>query len=86
MDKTEVYQKINFGLDQIRPYLQEDGGDISLVEVTDDFIVKVRLSGACGNCSMRVQTLKAGVEGHLKRMIPEIREVVNVNDMDDFFC
>jgi Fe-S cluster biogenesis protein NfuA len=80
MDRTEVYRKINMGLDQIRPFLQEDGGDISLVEVSEDMVVRVRLTGACGNCAMRVQTLKAGVESTLKRMIPEIREVVNVAD------
>lgn len=84
MEKTEVYSKINMGLDHIRPYLQEDGGDISLVEVTDDMVVKVRLTGACGNCAMRIQTLKAGVEGTLKRIVPEIREVVNVGDHDEF--
>jgi Fe-S cluster biogenesis protein NfuA len=80
MDKSDIYQRINIGLDQIRPFLQEDGGDISLVEVTDDLVVKVSLTGACGNCAMRVQTLKSGVEGILRRSIPEIKEVVNVND------
>jgi Fe-S cluster biogenesis protein NfuA len=73
-------EKIKDLLEQIRPYLQADGGDISLVEITDDLVVKVKLSGACGNCPMRMQTLKSGVERTLKKEIPEIKEVVAVDD------
>ena len=73
-----MLSKINSALDNIKPYLQADGGDISLVEVTDDYVVKVKLHGACGCCPFSLQTLKAGVEESLKREIPEIKEVVSV--------
>ena len=78
MITPEMLSKINSALDNIKPYLQADGGDISLVEVTDDYIVKVKLHGACGCCPFSLQTLKAGVEESLKREIPEIKEVVAV--------
>ena len=64
-------------LDQIRPSLQADGGDIELVGIEDD-IVKVRLSGACGGCPMSTMTLKMGVERLLKEKLPEVKEVVSV--------
>jgi Fe-S cluster biogenesis protein NfuA len=74
----EMNEKINVALEKIRPYLQQDGGDVSLVEVTDDFVVKVKLLGACGTCPYSMQTLKAGVEMTLKKDFPEIKEVVSV--------
>ncbi|OFX29885.1 MAG: hypothetical protein A2X08_12875 [Bacteroidetes bacterium GWA2_32_17] len=70
--------KVNNVLDSVRPYLQDDGGDIELIEVTDDMIVKVRLQGACGTCPYSLMTLKNGVEETLRREIPEIKEVVSV--------
>ena len=82
--EKNITARVNEGLELIRPYLQADGGDISLVEITDDFVVKVKLLGACGTCPMSIQTLKAGVEQTIKKMVPEIKEVVNVPDgMDD---
>jgi Fe-S cluster biogenesis protein NfuA len=78
MANPEVLKKISSALDVIRPYLQADGGDIELVDVTDDLTVKVRLTGACGCCPYSIQTLKAGVEQTLKREIPEVKEVVSV--------
>ncbi|MCF8372894.1 MAG: NifU family protein [Bacteroidales bacterium] len=80
----DFHEKIREGLDKIRPYLQADGGDITLLDVTDDMVVRVKLLGACGTCPMSVQTLKAGVEFTLKRMMPEIKEVVNVPDGESF--
>ncbi len=77
---TGIIERINAGLEKIRPYLQADGGDIALVEVTDDMTVKVKLLGACGTCPMSMQTLKAGVEHTLKKAIPEIKQVVNVDE------
>jgi len=65
-------------LDQIRPSLQADGGDVELVEVTEDGVVKVRLTGACGTCPFAVMTLKGGIERILKREIPEVKEVQSV--------
>lgn len=75
MVKQEVEKKIRNVLEQLRPYLQADGGDLSLVEVTDDLVVKVKLVGACGSCPMRTMTLKAGVETTLKKQVPEVTSV-----------
>lgn len=78
MDDNSIEKKIQQGLDYVKPYLQADGGDIALIEITDDLVVKVKLQGACHGCPMSVQTLKAGVEQTLKRFVPEIKEVINV--------
>ena len=64
-------------LDRVRPYLQSDGGDIELLEVTDDLSVKVRLKGACHGCPYSMQTLKAGVEQAILKEIPEIKKVIS---------
>ena len=63
-------------IQKIRPQLQMDGGDIELVDVTPDGVVKVRLKGACGTCPMSMMTLKMGVERVIKQELPEIKEVV----------
>lgn len=78
--KNELISRVNSALENVRPYLQADGGDISLVDVTDDMIVKVKLSGACYGCPFSAQTLKSGVEQALVKEIPEIKEVQAVND------
>lgn len=75
----DVLAKIEEALQQIRPFLQADGGNVSLVEVTDDNIVKLQLLGACKTCSMSMMTLKAGIEETIKRAVPEVKEVVAVN-------
>jgi len=74
MMKEEV-EKV---LEMVRPGLQADGGDVELVEVTDDGIVKVRLKGACGSCPMSTMTLKMGIERAVKEKVPGIVEVVQV--------
>ncbi|MBU2590703.1 MAG: NifU family protein [Nitrospinota bacterium] len=71
-------EKIEEALEIIRPALQADGGDIELVDVTDDGVVKVRLKGACGCCPMSTVTLKQGVERTLKDRIPEVKSVESV--------
>ena len=71
----KMRQRILTALDSIRPYLQADGGDVELVNVTDDGIVEVRLTGACVDCPMSQMTLRAGVERALIREIPWIRRV-----------
>ena len=71
----EAVQK---AIEQIRPNLQMDGGDVELVEVSDDGVVKVKLLGACRGCPMSQMTLKMGIERHLKKEIPQIKEVVSV--------
>jgi Fe-S cluster biogenesis protein NfuA len=65
-------------LDLIRPALQADGGDVELVDVTDDGIVSVKLTGACGSCPMSTMTLKMGIERTLVEKIPDVKEVVQV--------
>jgi Fe-S cluster biogenesis protein NfuA len=77
--ETELLQKIEKALAEIRPYLEYDGGDISLIEVTEDNIVKVKLHGACQSCTVNQMTLKAGVEQSIKKYAPEIKEVVNID-------
>lgn len=79
MNRHELFDKVEASLQNIRPYLEADGGGISLVEVTDDFVARVELHGACSSCSMSVMTMKAGVEGAIKAAVPEIREVEAVN-------
>ena len=76
-EKT-LNDKVKEIIESIRPMLQNDGGDIELVEVTDDGIVKVRLQGACAHCPMSQITLKQGVEAAIKKEVPEVKEVVAV--------
>ncbi len=71
-------EKVEKALEQIRPYLQADGGDIELIDVTEEGDVKVRLTGACGSCPFAQMTLKHGVETVLKKMVPEVKEVIAV--------
>ena len=73
--KTEMTEKVRALIEQLRPYLQADGGDIAFMEMTDDLVVKVRLHGACGSCPHMQMTLKQGVEATLKKAIPEIKSV-----------
>ena len=65
-------------LQTIRPFLQADGGDVELVDVSEDGIVKVRLTGACGGCPMSQMTLSQGIERKLKAQIPEVKQVIAV--------
>ncbi|MGA2152104.1 MAG: NifU family protein [Geobacteraceae bacterium] len=65
-------------LEMIRPALQADGGDVELVEVTDDGVVKVKLVGACGHCPMSTMTLKMGIERTLMEKVPGVKEVIQV--------
>jgi len=70
-----LHEQVNTAIQDVRPSLQADGGDIELVSVSDDGIVKVRLTGACGSCPYSLMTLKQGVESYLKKMVPEVKEV-----------
>ncbi|MDI6776039.1 MAG: NifU family protein [Syntrophales bacterium] len=72
-------EKVQKAIERIRPSLQADGGDVELVDVSDDGIVKVRLVGACCGCPMSQMTLKMGIQKHLQKEIPEIKEVVSVS-------
>jgi len=74
-----IKERVEKALEKIRPYLVSDGGDISIVDITDDMVVRVEMKGACHGCPFSMQTLKAGVEMAVKNEVPEIREVVDVN-------
>jgi len=71
-------EKVKEVIDKIRPQLQMDGGDVELIEITDEGVVKVRLQGHCAGCIHAQQTLKYGIERAIKRFVPEITEVVSV--------
>ncbi len=73
-----IVEQVKKAIEEVRPSLQADGGDIELVSVEEDGTVKVQLTGACGSCPMSTFTLKQGVEAYLKKTIPEVKEVVQV--------
>lgn len=77
--KERIEEKVKNVIAQIRPYLEADGGDISFVNLTDDFVVNVQLHGACASCSMSIMTLKQGVEQAVQKAIPEIKSVEAIN-------
>lgn len=79
LNKEELAVKINDSLEQLRPHLKADGGDMELVEITDDGIARVRLLGACSDCSMSIMTIKAGLEEAVKKVAPEIKSVEAIN-------
>ncbi len=78
MTSEELKQNVEKALEEIRPFLQNDGGDITLVDIEDDRLVKVRLEGNCVGCSVNQMTLKSGVEMTIKKHAPQIEEVVNL--------
>jgi Fe-S cluster biogenesis protein NfuA len=77
-DTKTIKERVIKVLEQVRPYLQSDGGDIELIDVTEDLTVKVRLKGACHGCPYSMQTLKAGVEQAIVKEVPEIKKVISV--------
>ena len=76
-DLTSIKERVAKALERVRPYLQSDGGDIDLLDVTDDMTVKVKLKGACHGCPYSMQTLKAGVEQAIMKEVPEIKRVIS---------
>ena len=79
-DSKEVLErKVKNLIEQVRPYLQQDGGDINFVNITDDMVVNVELTGACGSCPYSTMTLKNGVESTIRKAIPEIKSFEAVN-------
>ena len=79
-DKT-ILSKIAVALDEIRPFLEADGGDINFIELTDNWVVKVKLIGACSSCNISMMTLKNGVEMAVKRAVPEVNEVIEISSL-----
>ena len=80
-----ITDQVEAALDTIRPYLEADGGNVSIEEITPDNVVKLRLLGSCGSCPMSIMTLKAGIEQAIKKAVPEVTgiEAVNLTDIDD---
>jgi Fe-S cluster biogenesis protein NfuA len=78
MTANELKEKVEAALAEIRPFLQSDGGDISLVSIDNGTSVKVRLEGNCVGCSINQTTLKSGVEMTIKKFAPQIEEVINI--------
>lgn len=79
LDKKIIEEKVLVALDQLRPFLKADGGDMELVEIKDDATVVVRLLGACSDCSMSMMTLKAGLEEQVRKAVPEVPRVEAIN-------
>lgn len=78
MSETEnIKERVLKALERVRPYLQSDGGDIELIDISEDLTVKVKLTGACHGCPYSMMTLKAGVEQALRKEVPEIKGVVS---------
>jgi Fe-S cluster biogenesis protein NfuA len=78
LNRTELEQKIEIALNSMRPFLQADGGDVELVDITDEMEVQLRLLGNCSSCSMSSMTMKAGIENGLKSAIPQITKVTAI--------
>jgi Fe-S cluster biogenesis protein NfuA len=76
---NEIERKVKNVLEQIRPYLQADGGDINFVNISEENVVNVELTGACGSCPYSIMTLKNGVETAIRKAIPEVKSVEAVN-------
>lgn len=74
----KILDKINNAIDSVRPYLIADGGDVELIEVTEDLVVKVKLVGACHGCPFSMQTLKAGIEQAIRNEVPDIKDLISV--------
>ena len=77
----KILNKIKKALDEIRPFLEADGGDINFIELTDNWVVKVKLVGACSSCNISMMTLKNGVEMAVKRAVPKVKEVLEISSL-----
>tara|TARA_B100001769_G_C22110876_1_gene600908 strand:+ start:1071 stop:1340 length:270 start_codon:yes stop_codon:yes gene_type:complete len=80
MDNKNIKERVEFALEEIRPFLVSDGGDISLVSIDKNKVVKVKLHGNCISCTVNQMTLKSGVEMTIKKYVPEIEKVVSVQE------
>ena len=81
-EKAALENKVKNAIEQIRPYLQQDGGDIRFVSLTDEYVVNVELQGHCGSCPYAMQTLKQNVELAIQDAIPQIKSVENINPIN----
>ena len=83
MTTPELVKRVEAALDTLRPYLEADKGNVSLIDITDDMVVRLRFHGACSSCSMSAMTLKAGIEQAILRSGPEIREVKAIQEDEE---
>jgi Fe-S cluster biogenesis protein NfuA len=79
ISKNELLSQVETALDSIRPYLEADGGNVKLLDITEDMVVRLEMLGNCGSCPMSSMTLKAGVEEAIKKAVPSIKGVVAAN-------
>lgn len=77
-ETTTIRESVEHALDEIRPFLNGDGGDISLVDITPDMVVRVKLHGNCKECSMKLMTMRAGIMETLRKAVPSVKDVVEV--------
>jgi Fe-S cluster biogenesis protein NfuA len=77
---TTLQQKVEEALDTIRPYLAADGGNVEVVEITEDQTLRLELKGACRSCNMSNMTMRSGIEETIRRAVPEIRQIISVNN------
>jgi Fe-S cluster biogenesis protein NfuA len=75
-----LHRKVEDALNTIRPYLEADGGDVEVVEITEDQTLKLQLTGACSTCHMSHMTMRSGIEETIRRAVPEIRQIISVNN------
>jgi Fe-S cluster biogenesis protein NfuA len=78
----ELIDIVKVSIEQLRPFLKDDGGDMELIDITEEGIVRVKLLGACSSCSMSVMTLKAGLEEALIKVTPQIKGVISIDDLE----
>ena len=79
MNQDNLLTRVNQGLDEVRPYLATDGGNLSLVKITSDFTVFIRFEGSCKTCDVNQMTLKLGIEESVKKYAPEVKSVETID-------
>ncbi|MBW3544771.1 MAG: NifU family protein [Bacteroidetes bacterium] len=79
MEQNHLYEAVEQALGSIRPYLEADGGDVKVLEITEDRIVRLELLGACGSCPMSAMTFRAGIEEAIRREVPQVQGVEAIN-------
>lgn len=84
-NKEEVVGKILYIIDKIRPFLQRDGGDVEFINISADGVVEIELLGACSSCASSDQTVKLGIEMALMQEVPEVKEVIAINEPTELF-
>ncbi|MAS52732.1 MAG: hypothetical protein CMD20_05970 [Flavobacteriales bacterium] len=79
MNKQEILSKVEVGLGKVRPFLHSDGGDVKIVELSEDGVLKLEFVGNCSSCSMSNMTFKSGIEENILREAPEIKSIIVIN-------